>query len=304
MTVNYDPRGGLFRPYCAGGGQGRERQQAAACAYETARNAKIAGEGLNYAQTHVYTQEAGRPRHYYTATDQSGYIGELYDAARSRALSALEGAYDAQIAALDSEAAALPAAYRAAKNAAAGDAAVERRNMDESFAAAGLNSGAAGQARLAISTELLGSLSALDAEKAARAADISARRTAAMSEYRSAIASAIAQNETERARALYEEAVRVDESYREAEQEMELQESYLAVLPEITAAVSAPAVRSGGGGMARASQPARSTSAAQAVRTPAGAAAGDLTRLCDLKSAPDARMTAGALFFCISLHNC
>ena len=270
MTVNYDPGVDYSALIAQEAAKGVNANRPLHAAYETARNAKIAGEGLNYAQTHVYTQEAGRPRHYYTATDQSGYIGELYDAARSRALSALEGAYDAQIAELDSEAAALPAAYRAAKNAAAGDAAVERRNMDESFAAAGLNSGAAGQARLAISTELLGSLSALDAEKAARAADISARRTAAMSEYRSAIASAIAQNETERARALYEEAVRVDESYREAEQEMELQESYLAVLPEITAAVSAPAVRSGGGGTARASEPARSTSAAQAVRTPGG----------------------------------
>lgn len=244
MTVNYDPGVDYSALIAQEAAKGVNANRPLLAAYETARNAKIAGEGLNYAQTHVYTQEAGRPRHYYTATDQSGYIGELYDAARSRALSALEGAYDAQIAALDSEAAALPAAYRAAKNAAAGDAAVERRNMDESFAAAGLNSGAAGQARLAISTELLGSLSALDAEKAARAADISARRTAAMSEYRSAIASAIAQNETERARALYEEAVRVDESYREAEYELELQESYLSELSSFTGVSGAAA---GGG---------------------------------------------------------
>ena len=116
--------------------------------------------------------------------------------------------------------------------------------MDESFAAAGLGSGAAGQARLALSTELLGSLSALDSERAARSADIAARRTEALAEYRSAIASAIAQNETARAQALYEEAVRVDESYREAEYELELQESYLSELSSFTGVSGAAA---GGG---------------------------------------------------------
>ena len=240
MPVNYDPGVDYSELIAREAAKGVGADRSLLAAYETARNAKIAGEGLNYAQTHIYTQEAGRPRHYYTATDQSGYIDELYDAARGRALSALEGAYDAQIAALDSEAAA-----------AAGDAAVERRNMDESFAASGLNSGAAGQARLALSTQLLGSLSGLDSERTARAADISARRTAALAEYRSAIASAIAENETARAQALYEEAVRVDESYREAEAELELQESYLSALQEY--AVSRPAGGSYSGAAAAAS---------------------------------------------------
>ena len=40
---------------------------------EAARNAKISGENLNYAQTNVYTQELGSPPHYYTAEDQRGY---------------------------------------------------------------------------------------------------------------------------------------------------------------------------------------------------------------------------------------
>ena len=244
MPTSYDPGVDYSALIAQEAAKGVGADRSLLAAYETARNAKIAGEGLSYAQTHIYTREAGRPRHYYTATDQSGYIDELYDAARGRALSALEGAYDAQLSALDAEESALPAAYRAAKNAAAGDAAVERRNMYESFAAAGLGSGAAGQARLALSTELLGSLSALDSERAARSADIAARRTEALAEYRSAIASAIAQNETARAQALYEEAVRVDESYREAEYELELQESYLSELRSFTGVSGAAA---GGG---------------------------------------------------------
>ena len=244
MPTSYDPGVDYSALIAQEAAKGVNANRQLLAQYEAQRNAKIAAEGLSYAQTHIYTREAGRPRHYYTATDQSGYIDELYDAARGRALSALEGAYDAQLSALDAEESALPAAYRAAKNAAAGDAAVERRNMDESFAAAGLGSGAAGQARLALSTELLGSLSALDSERAARSADIAARRTEALAEYRSAIASAIAQNETARAQALYEEAVRVDESYREAEYELELQESYLSELSSFTGVSGAAA---GGG---------------------------------------------------------
>ena len=74
---------------------------------EAARNAKIAGENLDYAQTNVYTQEFGTPPHYYTAEDHSDYINEIYAAAERQALSALEGAYREQLAAYDSEAAAL-----------------------------------------------------------------------------------------------------------------------------------------------------------------------------------------------------
>ena len=73
---------------------------------EAARNAKIAGEGLDYAQTNVYTQEFSSPPHYYTAEDHSDYINEIYAAAERQALAALEGAYTEQLAAFDSEAAA------------------------------------------------------------------------------------------------------------------------------------------------------------------------------------------------------
>ena len=73
--------------------------------YEAARNAKIAGEGLDYAQTNVYTREVSEPRHYYTATDKSDYIRELYAASERQALEALEGAYAEELAASESEAA-------------------------------------------------------------------------------------------------------------------------------------------------------------------------------------------------------
>ena len=80
MPTNYDPGVDYSALIAQEAAKGVNANRPLLAAYETARNAKIAGEGLGYAQTHVYTQEAGRPRYYYTATDQSGYIDELYDA--------------------------------------------------------------------------------------------------------------------------------------------------------------------------------------------------------------------------------
>lgn len=203
---------------------------------EAARNAKIAGENLNYAQTNVYTQELGSPPHYYTAEDQSGYIDEIYAAAERQALSALEGAYREQLAAYDSEAAALPGVYREAKNQSAASAAVTQQSMNERFTASGLNSGAQGQAALALGIAAQGELAGLDAERASRLADIESRRAQTKAQYQNAVAQAIAQNEIERANALYQEAVRVDNSF--AAIDAELLEQLTASTTAAQAAVS------------------------------------------------------------------
>lgn len=203
---------------------------------EAARNAKISGENLNYAQTNVYTQELGSPPHYYTAEDQSGYIDEIYAAAERQALSALEGAYREQLAAYDSEAAALPGIYREAKNQSAASAAVTQQSMNERFTASGLNSGAQGQAALALGIAAQGELAGLDAERASRLADIESQRAQTKAQYQNAVAQAIAQNEIERANALYQEAVRVDNSF--AAIDAELLEQLTASTTAAQAAVS------------------------------------------------------------------
>lgn len=193
--------------------------------YEAARNAKIAGEGLDYAQTNVYTSEVTEPRHYYTATDKSDYIREIYAQARSQALEALEGAYADELAAYDSEAAQLPGLYREAKNRTAASGEVAQQGMNERFAASGLNTGAQGQAALALGMTVQGSLASLESERAAKLAELSAQRARVKSQYQQAVADAIAANEIELARALYEEAVRVDNSYAVADAEL-LEEVY------------------------------------------------------------------------------
>lgn len=118
--------------------------------YEAQRNAKIAGERLPYAQTAVYTSELGRPLGYYGAEDRSDYINEIYDQARELSVAALESAYEREMAGYDYAAAQIPDRYRAAKNALGADAARARQSINEQFAASGLNTGAAGQARLSM----------------------------------------------------------------------------------------------------------------------------------------------------------
>ena len=188
--------------------------------YEAQRNAKITAERLPYAQTSIYTNELGRPLGYYGAEDRSDYINEIYDSARELTLSALESAYERNTAAYDYAASRIPETYRAAKNSAASDAAVARQSVNEQFAASGLNTGAAGQARLSMAVAEQGTLASLDSERAAALNELEMQRADAEAEYRSAVAEAIASSELERAKALYDEAVRVESSYKTYSEEL------------------------------------------------------------------------------------
>ena len=137
-----------------------------------------------------------------------------------RAVAALEGAYEREVAAYDYARSLIPGQYRDARNRTDAAAALARQSVNEQFAASGLNTGAAGQARLSMAIANQGALSRLDSEQAAALAELDMRRAEAESEYRSAVAEAIASSELERAQALYEEAVRVDASYRAYSEEM------------------------------------------------------------------------------------
>ena len=215
--------------------------------YEAQRNAKITAERLPYAQTSVYTNELGRPLGYYQAEDRSDYINELYDTAREQALSALESAYDREVTSYDYAAARIPAQYYDARNAASAEAALARQSVNEQFAASGLNAGAAGQARLSLAVAEQGALGALGREQAAALAELEMRRAEAESEYKAAVAEAIASSELERAQALYDEAVRVESSYRTYSEDL-LAAWGLTLAGTPAAAETAAAGTSGGGG--------------------------------------------------------
>lgn len=218
--ANYDPNVDYSDLIAAEAAKGVNANRQLLAQYEAQRNAKIASERLPYQQTAVYTSELGRPLGYYASEDRSDYINELYDTARELSLSALEGAYEREVTAYDYAAEQIPAQYAAARNRTDALAALERQSVNEQFAAAGLNTGAAGQARLSMAVANQGAMAQLDREQAAALGELEMRRAEAESEYRSAVAEAIASSELERAQALYDEAVRVENSYRTYSEEL------------------------------------------------------------------------------------
>ena len=194
--ASYDPNTDYSDLIAAEAAKGVNANRQLLAQLEASRNAKIAAERLPYAQTAVYTSELGRPLGYYEATDRSDYINEIYDTAREQALSALESAYESALGGYDAAKAAVPGTYRAARNA------------------------AAGQARLSLAVAAQNALSSLSAEEAETLSAIELERAGAEAKYRAAVAEAIASSELERASALYDEAVRVENSYRAYSEEL------------------------------------------------------------------------------------
>lgn len=136
----------------------------------------------------------------------------MYSAAQEKALAALKTAYDNNTATVDAQAAKIPGIYHKSENAVAANNAQERQNMNEYFAANGLNNGAAGQAQLSQNNVYQKNIGSLEEAKATALNDVETQRTQISTQYQNAIAEAIANNNYEQATALYNEAVRVDES--------------------------------------------------------------------------------------------
>lgn len=147
-----------------------------------------------------------------SATSQEAYINAMYDASLQRKKAALEEEYAANVGALDRQAATIPGQYQAAVDQAAAQAAINRAAFNERAAAAGLSTGAAGQAALANQNALMGSVSDIRRAQSDAMNDVEKQRMDLQTAYQKAIAEAVANNEADRAAALYNEAVRVDES--------------------------------------------------------------------------------------------
>lgn len=147
--------------------------------------------------------------------DNTALIEELNRLARESALAELRGAYEKNLAGLDRTQQAIAPTYQAARNQAAGQAELQKRQFAEYAAANGLNSGAGGQAQLAMNNALQGSLSDLSTQEASSLADLELQRSQTESDYNNAIAKARADGDYQLASQLYQEKVRVDEAMRE-----------------------------------------------------------------------------------------
>ena len=137
------------------------------------------------------------------AMTEEQYINKIYDAQKQSTLNTLKSAYDKNIASVDSAMSNLGTSAYEAKRQAAGEAALTRQRLNEQFAANGLNTGAAGQAHLALLNQQAANLNNIEMKRAQAENEYNAQKAALTQEYQSQIKSAILDNDADRAAALY-----------------------------------------------------------------------------------------------------
>ena len=137
------------------------------------------------------------------AITEEQYINKIYDAQKQSTLNTLKSAYDKNIASVDSAMSNLGTSAYEAKRQAAGEAALTRQRLNEQFAANGLNTGAAGQAHLALLNQQAANLNNIEMKRAQAENAYNAQKAALTQEYQSQIKSAILDNDADRAAALY-----------------------------------------------------------------------------------------------------
>ena len=137
------------------------------------------------------------------AMTEEQYINKIYDAQKQSTLNTLKSAYDKNIASVDSAMSNLGTSAYEAKRQAAGEAALTRQRLNEQFAANGLNTGAAGQAHLALLNQQAANLNNIELKRVQAENAYNAQKAALTQEYQSQIKSAILDNDADRAAALY-----------------------------------------------------------------------------------------------------
>ena len=141
----------------------------------------------------------------------SGYLNQMYDEALKAQLAQLEASYQQNVSDLDASRVELDNTYREQKRQTMGTAERDAAAWREMANAYGLNSGAIGQAALAQNNQRQSNLNALETDQAAAIAEIERQRLLLGQQYQQQINAAIAENNFEKANALYQEAVRLDE---------------------------------------------------------------------------------------------
>ena len=134
---------------------------------------------------------------------EEAYINDIYNRQKESTLRTLKSAYDSNVASIDTAKKALDTNSYEAKREAAGDAAITRQRLNEAFAANGLNTGAVGQANLALLNQKAANLNKIDLAKQQAQQEYDAQKAALMQTYQAEVKSAIQQNDAQRAQALY-----------------------------------------------------------------------------------------------------
>ena len=153
-----------------------------------------------------------------TANSQEELIRKMYESNLNSNKSQLESDYNQNLSDLGAEESKLGQIYYEQQRQAQAESDRNRQAFQEYANARGLNSGTGGQAELAQSNQLSANLTALRQSEAEKRAEVERQRQLLGQQYQKAIQKAQADNDLNLAKALYEEAVRVDESINSAAQ--------------------------------------------------------------------------------------
>lgn len=153
-----------------------------------------------------------------TANSQEELIRKMYESNLNSNKSQLESDYNQNLSDLGAEESKLGQIYYEQQRQAQAESDRNRKAFQEYANARGLNSGTGGQAELAQSNQLSANLNALRQSEAEKRAEVERQRQLLGQQYQKAIQKAQADNDLNLAKALYEEAVRVDESINSAAQ--------------------------------------------------------------------------------------
>ena len=134
---------------------------------------------------------------------EEAYINDIYDRQKESTLRTLKSAYDSNVSSIDTAKKALDTNSYEAKREATGDAAITRQRLNEAFAANGLNTGAVGQANLALLNQKAANLNKIDLARQQAQQEYDAQKAALMQTYQAEVKSAIQQNDADKAKALY-----------------------------------------------------------------------------------------------------
>ena len=146
------------------------------------------------------------------AKDQSESINKIYDAQQKAKTDALKAAYDQNMLDYDAQAAKIPQTYNEARRQVSTQADISRANLNEQMAGSGINVGAGSQLALSQQNSRNAAMGKVSTAEADALSDLEAQRQKVKAAYQNAVAQAISENDAERAKALYTEAQRVDNS--------------------------------------------------------------------------------------------
>lgn len=137
------------------------------------------------------------------ATTDEQYIQKIYDSQKQSALNTLKSAYDNNVSSLDASKQTTDSTAYDAKREAAGNAAITRQRLNETFAANGLNTGAAGQANLALLNQRSANLNDIETQRLAAQAEYDRQKAQLTQAYQTEVKNAVLDNDAARAEALY-----------------------------------------------------------------------------------------------------